>query len=177
MTAVWTRARNELRSRWRALVSLALIAGLGGGAAIAAIAGARRTDSTYSRCRLGTNAYDDLVGFNANDFDPKQLAILESFRHLPEVLDSSVIDLFNVSVTGPSGFSATFPDIFPVASPDGKIGVTFNRVKILSGHLPDPSRADEGVLTPNQARHLGAHVGSILTLTFGKFEQHVRVVG
>ena len=38
MNAVWLRARNELRSRWRALISLALIAGIGGGAAIAAVA-------------------------------------------------------------------------------------------------------------------------------------------
>jgi ABC-type antimicrobial peptide transport system permease subunit len=177
MSAVWMRARNELRSRWRALVVLALIAGLGGGAAIAAIAGARRTDSAYPRFLSGTNAYDDIIGINADTFDPKQFAILEPFRHLPEVVDSSLIELFNVSVTGPSGSTLAFPDIFPVASPDGNLGITFNRVKLFSGRPPDPSKVDEGLLTPNQARHLGARVGSTLTVAYGTSKQPVRVVG
>src|SRR5438445_5435495 len=49
MAAVWIHARAELRARWRAMLGLALLVGVVSGAAIAAAAGARRTDSAYPR--------------------------------------------------------------------------------------------------------------------------------
>jgi len=66
MAGVLYQARNELRTRWRALLSLALIAGIGGGAAISIAAGARRVDSAYPRFRSATNAFDALVGVNTS---------------------------------------------------------------------------------------------------------------
>ena len=45
MGPVWYRLRAEARARWRAWLSLALVAGLTAGAVIAFAAGARRTDS------------------------------------------------------------------------------------------------------------------------------------
>jgi ABC-type uncharacterized transport system permease subunit len=49
MAAVWVRARAELRRRWRATVLLMFVVGLAGGAVMAAVAGARRTDSAMDR--------------------------------------------------------------------------------------------------------------------------------
>jgi ABC-type antimicrobial peptide transport system permease subunit len=49
MTAVWMRARAEMRARRRAGVALALLIGIGGGAVIATAAGARRTSSAFPR--------------------------------------------------------------------------------------------------------------------------------
>src|SRR2546423_12899404 len=43
------RARAELASRMRSLVALALILGIAGGVVVFAVAGARRTDSVYTR--------------------------------------------------------------------------------------------------------------------------------
>ena len=45
MAAVWLCLRAELRSRWRAWLTLAVLAGLGGGIVTATVAGAKRTDS------------------------------------------------------------------------------------------------------------------------------------
>src|SRR2546423_10773152 len=42
-------ARSELGRRWKALVALGVIAGLAGGLALAAVAGARRTSTAYGR--------------------------------------------------------------------------------------------------------------------------------
>ena len=44
MGLIWLRAQAELRVKWRAFVILAVVVGLGGGVALAAFAGARRTD-------------------------------------------------------------------------------------------------------------------------------------
>jgi hypothetical protein len=49
MKALWVRARSELRKQWRAIIALSLLAGLPGGIAIAAAAGASRTDTVTNR--------------------------------------------------------------------------------------------------------------------------------
>ena len=45
MGLIWLRTRAELRVKWRAFVVLAVVVGLGGGVALAAFAGARRTEA------------------------------------------------------------------------------------------------------------------------------------
>ena len=177
MSAVWMRARHELRRRWRALVGLALIAGIGSGAAIAAVEGARRTVSAYPRFRASTNAFDVLIGTNGNKINAIQVIELTSAESLPEITEWSLTDAATASVTGPSGVTETFPDLFAVASPDGRIGTTLNAVRILSGRRAVPSRTDEAVLSTFEAERLGASVGSTLTLTFAKSRVAVRVVG
>ena len=82
--AVRLWARSELGRRWRALVALGIIAGLAGGLALAAMAGARRTSTAYGRWRAATAAPDAIVfgtqiGKNDTDYTP----VLE----LPEVED------------------------------------------------------------------------------------------
>ena len=49
MAPVWFALRADVRRRWRALVSLALLLGLAGGVVLTAAAGARRTDTAYPR--------------------------------------------------------------------------------------------------------------------------------
>src|SRR6202035_2147575 len=45
--ATWYRARVTLRSNWRGWVAVAVVLGLSGGVALAALAGARRTASVF----------------------------------------------------------------------------------------------------------------------------------
>jgi hypothetical protein len=54
-------ARRELRSRWRSLTALGLLAGVAGGITVAAIAGARRTDAAYPRYKHATASPDAIV--------------------------------------------------------------------------------------------------------------------
>src|SRR5688500_16712669 len=56
---LWAAA--DIRTRWRPLVAVGLIAGLTAGLALASLAGARRTDSALARRRHRTNAADVLV--------------------------------------------------------------------------------------------------------------------
>ncbi|MDQ6909248.1 MAG: ABC transporter permease [Actinomycetota bacterium] len=57
--ALWARA--ELRARWRSLVALGVLAGVVVGLSAAAVAGARRTDTSFERLRARTNAADAIV--------------------------------------------------------------------------------------------------------------------
>ena len=56
MTTVWLALRADVRRRWPALLSLALLLGLIGGVVLTAAAGARRTDSAYPRLLQWANA-------------------------------------------------------------------------------------------------------------------------
>lgn len=44
MSAVWLRAWSEQRRRWRATIGLIVLVGVGGGIALAAFTGARRSE-------------------------------------------------------------------------------------------------------------------------------------
>ena len=62
MSAIWMRARSELRGRWRAVTALILIVGVAAGVVMTAAAGARRTESAYPRFVAWANPPD--AGFN-----------------------------------------------------------------------------------------------------------------
>ena len=48
MGIIWLRCSAELRARWRAVLMMALIVGIGGGVALSAFGGALRTDTAMA---------------------------------------------------------------------------------------------------------------------------------
>ena len=60
-SARWLWARREIARRWRSLVAVGLLAGIAGGLSLAAISGARRSQTAYSRYRVATAAPDAVV--------------------------------------------------------------------------------------------------------------------
>jgi len=54
----WYRFRATFRRRWTGYLSVALLVGLLGGIALASIAGARRTQSSYPKLPTATHASD-----------------------------------------------------------------------------------------------------------------------
>src|SRR5207244_328899 len=61
VSAVWLRARSELRAGKRSIVALAILLGVFGAVAMAAGAGARRTSSAYDRFLAATTPPDAFV--------------------------------------------------------------------------------------------------------------------
>ena len=61
MGTVRYRFRNEARRRWRGWLARGVLYGLLAGAVLAAVAGARRTDSAYDRFLDAQDAYDVLL--------------------------------------------------------------------------------------------------------------------
>jgi ABC-type lipoprotein release transport system permease subunit len=158
MSAVWYRFRAELRTRWRSMAALALLVGIAGGATIAAVAGARRTDTAYSRLVKATDAWDVLVNPDSGtdsalrSRDVERLPMVKSAGRLNGI---GVVpaDLRTPSDLGRLGI---------VLVSDGKAGTALGRPKILEGRAPDPRRAYEVLISPTTARQEGLTVGSLL---------------
>lgn len=164
MAAVLLRLHAELRAGWRAWLGLALLLGIASGAAIAAAAGARRTESAYPRFLASQRAMDLVL-----DPDVAEGAVeggaFRTLARLPQIADSSVVYLVPAMFQMPRGTVASFgADVFPLLDPSGRFGVEINRVKITEGRMWNARRPNEAVVGVTVARRFGIEVGSAITM-------------
>jgi FtsX-like permease family len=145
---------HELRSRWRSLVVLGLLAGIAGGVATAAVAGAQRTNTAYARYKVATAAptaviFGTQVGDHDADYGPVQ--------RLPAVADSGEFNLTAVGVKEAPGSAALAPS-------DSHLYNTLARPLVKEGRLPNPDRVDEVLVNRVAAKQLHLSVGQAVTL-------------
>ena len=148
MRAVAIIFRAGARARWRTWIALGLLLALAGGTVIALAAGARRTDSAYSRFVVAERAADVTIYLAGSGRQSPAL-----FEHLPEVAASA-----ETVALAPSG-----TDFTPVVLSDPRWGRTLNRFKFLSGKMP--TRANETAVGFELAASRHLHVGSLLAVT------------
>ena len=63
---MWLRVKSEFRTSWRAVVLILLLVAVGGGVALAAVAGARRTQTAMPRFLAYNRPEDAMLFFNAS---------------------------------------------------------------------------------------------------------------
>jgi hypothetical protein len=159
VTAVWARARSELRASWRAWLALVLLLGMCGGAVTAAAAGARRTTSAFPRLLEATDSFDVLVNPNDGDLD------FDAVERLPQIARTARGAGVTVLPAGPDGrVDLNFERFNFVASLDGELAYTMERPKIVEGRMPRPDRADEVLLDEGGASRERLRVGSTLSV-------------
>ena len=166
MRAVWLRFRSELRRQSRPWIVLAVVVGVAAGAVLALVAGARRTDSAYSRFLTGHAPADLLIG-ESSDFGITQKADLDAIAALPQVADSaraSTIFIGSGQTDGERTLRAGY--FVPFAPADDRLGTQVNRWKLLHGRRADPRRADEVVLSFEAARVNSLEVGDHFEVQF-----------
>lgn len=156
MRAVWARLRAEFRSRWLAWLALAAMIGLLGGAVLASVAGASRTNSSYARFLERSRAWDALTFYAA--FDP-------SFAHLRH---AEVSQLEPVSESVEGRYFELEGETEIVATADESFGRTFNRAKLLEGRLPHLDAVDEISIPHDYARQTGLSIGDPYTARIEK---------
>src|SRR6266508_1006083 len=145
---------------FRSWLALALLVGVGGGAALAAAAGARRSESAYPRFLKLQKAAHLYTGGGPESIDMEQaFAKIERF---PEVLEWARIDLVSPQVRLPDGAVIGLPDVAAATDMQAKVGLAFNRVKVLSGRLYRPSAPEEAVIDFTTAERYRLSVGSRL---------------
>ena len=135
MTAVWARARAELRRRWKATLALGLLVALVGAVVLTAVAGARRSASAYERFRKASGSADLLIVAYP---DPDRL---EQVKRLPQVEALARLAIFSIRPEGSDIWPGS--DFFAVGGSDGAFLSTVDRVRAVQGRQPDPGRPDE----------------------------------
>jgi hypothetical protein len=169
----WFRFRGTFRSRRGGLVALVLLIGLLGGVAMGAVAGARRTQSSFPALLASTNPSDLVVG--SAIFNPDiggsagyDRAAVAKIAHLPHVARVRTFTGFNPNIVALASLHGETPRVGVqpaglIASTDGEYSVQ-DRVIVTQGRRADPRRVDEAVLTAGAAREAGLHLGSVVPL-------------
>lgn len=166
MTAIGMWFRIEWRNRWRALVGLLLLIAFATASVQAAAAGARRGATAVDRLIDRTQPATLLVLLNRGAFDWDQV------RAMPEVEAVSAFAVSGFAVEGlgehpevDPGDLAAFPPV------DDDLMDTIERPVVLEGRLPDPSRADEVVVSPGFVEYFDRGVGDTATLRLYSADQ------
>jgi MacB-like periplasmic core domain/FtsX-like permease family len=159
----WWRA--AVRRTWRPLAALVLLAGLLGAVALAAAAGAWRTDTAYGRYLRAANVSDAFVNV------PGELPGMPATRPI-----TLISRLPGVTASAPYLGLAAAPVIhghirwgFLTASVNGALNREWyqqDRLTVLAGRLAPASSTHEVMVTPGVARLLGLRVGRTITYDF-----------
>jgi putative ABC transport system permease protein len=158
MRSVLLVSAHELRTRWQAWVSLALLVAFAGGCVLTAAAGARRTGSAYQRFLVASKASDVLVSPAGTGLDGYYRAL----ARLPSTAAVAPIVGLSVLPTDPGGRLVL---LAVAAAPlDRRWGHLLEAPKVLDGRLPLAARPGEIAVDQNGARALHLHVGSTLTM-------------
>jgi hypothetical protein len=175
------RLRSELRSRWRSWLGLALLIGLTGAAAVAAAAGARRTETAYPRFVAAQNGYDLITGGSAGNIDPERA--LAQIEAMPEVAQWARVDVAASSAILPSGRVAPAPELMAVTDLTGRAGFQLNRFKVISGRMANLDAPGEAMIDFPTADREDLRVGSVIRFIVGSPDAKparlaaVRIVG
>jgi hypothetical protein len=172
---VWYRFRTTLRRRWRGYASLAALIALVGGIAMASLAGARRTQSSFPAFWASTHP-SDLSGatgvlnpaIGQVAYNPVRLRQLSLLPHVRRVASQAGLDVLALGADGNPLQLASLPPApgNGYGSIDG-LGFDQDRLVVLAGRLPDPQRPDEFAASPDIARQLGVRVGQ--TVPYGVY--------
>ena len=149
--------RTTFRHRWRAYVGLVLLLGITGGLSLFALAGARRTQSTYHRYLKAVNA--STMAVDTGQYDQSTLETIAAF---PEVRKSQtyVAPLVAHLDHGKPIFQENFEAL---ASLDGRF-FEQDRFVATQGRLPNPRRTNEVAVNAAAAKQFGYSVGQKLML-------------
>ena len=165
------RFRATFRRRWTGYVWLVVLVGVVGGISMAAIAGARRTQSSFPVFEASTNpsdlqSFEEFAPATNIGFSPR---VNQEIAHLPFVRSVTPVVGFDGTLQIVSHLrSDAVPGEAPPAlegSPGGEF-LTTDRVTLLQGRMLEPSRPDEFMLSSGAAKAYSLHLGSTIRLAF-----------
>ena len=168
---MWFVARSGAARRAVSGLLLAALVGLAGGVVLTAWAGARRTDTAFTRLGDAWNHPDLLVtNSGGGGFDPS-IALTA-----PGVASAQAVDGFAaVSITPEGGIDleSSTAILAPVSS---DAYYTLDTPVLAEGRLPDPDAADE-VMVPEARRDAGYPIGSVHDICVADFQEVLEYQG
>ncbi len=167
------RFRATFRRRWAGYLTLVVLIGLVGGVAMAAVAGARRTQSSYPTYLASTDPSDlqmftEFYPITHTGYSPR---VADAVARIPHVEKSVDVIGFAGTTQALGHHTSTVPGEAPPAlegstSADGGEYFSTDRVTVLEGRMANPARMDEIVMSSGAAAQYGLHVGSTLPVAF-----------
>lgn len=163
------RLPATLRRQGAGYLTIVLLVGLLGGVALASIAGARRTQSSYPTFLASTDPSDMTVSTGSANSEPSsgssaltsQIAHLAGVERVRDLVAPTVIPLDREGAP-----RIELADILQTyGSLDGDL-LDQDRLTAVQGQLADPNRTDEIVMTSSAAHILGVHLGQTVPLGF-----------
>jgi hypothetical protein len=180
MRVAWYHFSATFRRHLFVYVSLVLLIGLIGGVAMAAIANARRTQSSYPTFLSSTNPSDlTLTVFGAANGGRPGADIQREIAKLSGVKRVRTFDDPPLVPIAPNGAAEVNTLEFNVnlGSSDGEV-LDQDRLAITSGRAADPARANQIVMTASAARVDHLHVGESFPLgLYGPKQQNNPAIG
>ena len=146
--------------------ALAVLIGLVGGVAMASVAAARSTQSSFPTFVARTNPSDlGVADLRAASGGPGASIVptLAGLAHVKRVASWDVPNSLTVRPDGTptvASVNAQAGGVFAVVSANG-LFTKQDRVTVVQGRMLDPTRADEAVASAVAARALGLHVGDV----------------
>ena len=172
--ALWVRA--DWRMRRASLLALTLLAGLSFAVVATALAGARRTATSFARLRATTLAYDHGVAIDAPGSNPGggsgyDDATVGRIERLPQV--AAVGEIVSYVAAVPNTDWELSLNV-PVG---GVIGSQIQRDRIIRGRMPEAHSDVEVAVNEAAVRRTGVDVGGTLTLATLTPQQRIQLVG
>ncbi len=169
LRVVWYRFRATFGRRWGGYLAIVVLVGFVGGLAMGAIAGARRTQSSYPRFLASTNPSDLTVSAGSpnssassgTDALAVKIAHLPGVRRVRDLIAPTIIPL-DANGTPRLYLGANLASF---GSLDGELAAQ-DRLTVVQGQMAAQSQADEIVMTANAAQFVGVHVGETVPLGF-----------
>ncbi len=174
MRFAWYRFGGTLSHRRGGYITIVVLIGILGGLAMGAVAGARRTQSSFPTYLKSTNPSDLIVlhsdsNDDSNATDP---AFLRDLAHLPHVkrvrssTGASELVLGPDGTAGRTGRYALFnSSVSTVSYVDGGF-FDQDRPTVIQGRLLNRGHADEMNMSADAARVLDLHVGDVVPFDF-----------
>lgn len=170
MRAVQLCAAALVRRRGLGIIAVALLVGLGGGAVLAAAAGARRTSTAATRLYRRGDVADLEMDPATSGLSTESIAV-RGLRRIPNVRRATAVQFFALGPVGAKSVGQL--NAYLGANTDGSWLYRFDRIGLLPsfrGRMPDPSRVDEVLATTQEARLLHVGIGDSLHLAVAKFD-------
>ena len=163
LVLAWYLFRATFPRRVAGYITIVVLIGLVGGVAMAALAAARRTDSSYPRFLSTTNPSTFFVQPTTNgpaDCGSQLFKALVALPHVKKVECATGLDAETLDHADKVG-TILLTQVELVASTDGDFD-DIDRVTITAGHRPDPDILTQVVASPEAATLLHLTVGSAL---------------
>jgi hypothetical protein len=162
MAVAWYRFTATFGRRWGGYLAIVLLIGMIGGIAMASVAAARRTQSSYPAFLASTNPSDLTMTVYSTSSGAAGASLTAEIARLADVrhVDSLVTPTFFPLTSHGAPRLDVANVVVSVGSIDGMM-LDQDRLAVVEGRRADQNRAGEIMMTSGAANLLHVHVGQL----------------